>query len=65
MTRSGCEPEVIECGAPGFEHEIREVHRCLEAGLIESDLMPHAETLDVMRIMDALRSQWGMRYPGE
>ncbi len=65
ITRSGCAPETIECGAPGFEYEIREVHRCLREGLIESPLMPLDETLETMRTMDALRAQWGMKYPGE
>jgi predicted dehydrogenase len=64
LIRNGKE-ECVECGANGFEHEIREVHRCLREGLTESPLMPLDETLETMRIMDTLRSQWGMKYPGE
>lgn len=55
----------IECGKAGFEHEIREVHRCLRDGASESCAMPLDETLDVARTMDTIRGQWGMAYPGE
>ena len=65
ITRSGHAPETIKCEAPGFEHEIREVHRCLREGLLESPAMPLDETLETMRTMDALRAQWSMKYPGE
>jgi predicted dehydrogenase len=64
LIRNGKE-ECVECGANGFEHEIREVHRCLREGLTESPLMPLDETVETMRIMDTLRSQWRMKYPGE
>lgn len=64
LIRNGHE-ELIRCEANGFEHEIRETHRCIRAGLIESPLMPLDETLETMRTMDALRAQWGMKYPGE
>lgn len=72
ITRSGhapetlkIEPDRLDNGATGFQHEIREVHRCLREGLIESPAMPLDETLEIMRTMDALRAQWGMKYPGE
>ena len=65
VTRTGRAPETLECAPNGFEHEIREVHRCLREGLVESPLMPLSETQDIMRTMDTLRAQWGMKYPGE
>ncbi|MDY3892391.1 MAG: gfo/Idh/MocA family oxidoreductase, partial [Bacteroidaceae bacterium] len=40
-----------------------ECKRCIEEGLLESPLMPHAETIDVMCQMDKLREEWGVRYP--
>lgn len=49
----------------GFEYEIREVMRCLDEGLVECPGMPHARTLEIMGIMDELRNQWGLHYPGE
>lgn len=65
ITRPGRAPESITCEAAGFEHEIREVHRCLREGLIESPLMPLAETIDIIRTADSLRALWGFKYPGE
>jgi predicted dehydrogenase len=65
VTGFGHAPETIQCEPNGFEYEIRETHRCLREGLTESPAMPLDETLETMRTMDALRAQWGMRYPGE
>ena len=49
----------------GYTHEIMEVGRCLRAGLKESPLVPHAESLAIMRCLDECRSQIGLVYPGE
>ena len=47
----------------GYEYQVIEAHRCIEAGLPESPMMPHQETLDIMRQMDGLRKEWGVVYP--
>lgn len=47
----------------GYAHEIVEVHRCLRAGLRESPLVPHAQTLTILRQMDDVRRQVGVRFP--
>lgn len=61
--------ELQKCTLPdeinGYEYEIREVHRCLDSGCIESSLVPHSSTRAVMRIMDKCRNDWNMIYPGE
>jgi len=49
----------------GYQFEAIEVMRCLRAGLPESPVMPLDETLTIMRTMDSLRAQWGVRYPQE
>ena len=49
----------------GYEYEVRACLRALERGELECPEMPHAETLRVLEIMDALRAQWGVRYPFE
>ena len=49
----------------GFEYQIAEVARCLDAGLIESPSMPHAFSLTMARTMDAIRQQLGVHYPTE
>jgi len=33
--------------------------------LTESPWMPLDETLAIMRVLDTLRAQWGVRYPSE
>ena len=49
----------------GFEGQIQEVQRCLRQGLIESPVMPHAESLAVLGWMDQIRQAVGVRYPWE
>jgi predicted dehydrogenase len=49
----------------GFVHEVEEVLKCLRAGKLESDLMPISESVAVMEIMDAMRKEWGLKYPYE
>lgn len=49
----------------GFEGEIEEAMRCIRAGLDESPLLPHAESLATLGWMDEIRHQLGVRYPFE
>lgn len=49
----------------GYEYEVEACLRDIPLGRVEAPEMPHAETLTLMRQMDALRKQWGMRYPFE
>lgn len=49
----------------GYVHEAEEVNRCLREGLLESKLLPLKDTLSIMRIMDGIRSEWGLKYPEE
>ncbi|MBC9734852.1 Gfo/Idh/MocA family protein [Nocardioides marmotae] len=46
----------------GYGNEIAEVGRCLRAGLRESPWVPHAQTLTLMRQMDAVRAQVGVSF---
>lgn len=47
----------------GYEYQVKEARRCIEAGLFESPMMPHEETLSIMKQMDGLRKEWGVVYP--
>jgi predicted dehydrogenase len=49
----------------GYTHEAQEVGRCIRAGLIESPVMPHAETLNIMGTLDDIRAQIGLRYSAD
>ncbi|MEV4759080.1 Gfo/Idh/MocA family oxidoreductase [Micromonospora sp. NPDC049559] len=63
--RGDAEPEVIT-GPPdggGYQYEAAEVQRCLRAGLLESPLVPHATTLEIMGLLDTVREQIGVTYP--
>ncbi|MEU7903171.1 Gfo/Idh/MocA family oxidoreductase [Actinoplanes sp. NPDC049118] len=46
----------------GYQYEAEEVQRCLAAGLLESPLMPHATTLEIMNLMDTIREEIGVVY---
>ncbi|UQX89827.1 Gfo/Idh/MocA family oxidoreductase [Jatrophihabitans telluris] len=49
----------------GYGPEIAEVGRCLRTGLSESPLIPHADTIAIMGLLDHARAELGVRYPGE
>lgn len=49
----------------GYQYEIRHVDECIRKGLKESPLVPLSATTDVLQQCDALRRQWGFRYPFE
>jgi predicted dehydrogenase len=49
----------------GYAHEVIEFQRCLAEGLLESPLVPQAQTRTVLRQMDALRAQVGVQYDGD
>jgi predicted dehydrogenase len=49
----------------GKAYEAAEVARCLAAGETQSARMPWTSTLEVMGILDDVRAQLGVVYPGE
>ena len=51
--------------ANGYNYEAAEVANCVRAGQLESAIMPLDESLSIMQTMDAIRAQWGMKYPME
>ena len=55
----------IPIDGPGYRYEAEEAMRCLQQGKKESDILPLAETLGVMKIMETVREQWGLKYPQE
>ena len=67
LQRAGDDAEVVARPfiANGYSHEAMEVADCVRAGRLESKTMPLNESLLVMRIMDAVRAQLGMKYPME
>ncbi len=49
----------------GMQYQALEVERCVHAGLTESPTMSIDETVAILEIMDEIRSQTGVNYPGE
>ncbi|WP_411115450.1 Gfo/Idh/MocA family protein [Streptomyces sp. 029-5] len=49
----------------GLCYEAAEAARCIAAGRLESDLMPLDETLRIMRVLDGIRGDLGVAFPGE
>jgi predicted dehydrogenase len=49
----------------GFQYEAAEVARCVAAGDTESALHTLDQSLELMRILDEVRAQVGVVYPGE
>ena len=46
----------------GYQFEAAEVQRCVLAGELESPLMPHATTLEIMSLLDTIRDEIGVAY---
>ena len=67
LSVSGKEAVTIEMpfAGNGYQFEAAEAMACLRAGELESDLMPLDETLSIVETMDAIRTRWGLRFPGE
>ena len=57
---------VIDVGfdGDGLRFEIEEVHRCLDAGATESPVMPLDESVALLGVLDEIRRQVGVTYPG-
>jgi predicted dehydrogenase len=67
LSRSGKNDQVIRLPytSSGFNYEAGEVAQCIRAGKLESDILPLSESLAVMRTLDKVRAQWGLKYPME
>jgi hypothetical protein len=64
LTRPDRAPETFEFPfeGSGYQFEAAEVQRALLAGELESPIVTHATTLEVMGLLDALREQVGVAY---
>lgn len=49
----------------GMEYQARAAERFVAEGTLDSDLLPVAESVAIMACLDEIRSQIGVRYPGE
>jgi predicted dehydrogenase len=65
ITAAGEERVDVPRTGQGYHYEAAEVMRCLREGLVESPLLPHADTVGVLEMLDEARAQVGVRYPGD
>jgi predicted dehydrogenase len=67
LVRAGEDDTTIELPyeGEGYRFEAMEVMTCLRAGKLESALMPLDETLSIVRTLDTIRAQIGLKYPME
>lgn len=49
----------------GYAFEAEEVGRLIQAGELESEVISLEESLDIMRLLDQIRGQWGLKYSFE
>jgi len=49
----------------GYGPEIEEVERCLRAGETQSPLIPPADTISILELLDQARAVLGVKYPSE
>jgi predicted dehydrogenase len=47
----------------GYRYEVREVHRCLDVGALESPTLRHSDTIAVLEVLDEIGAQLGVRRP--
>lgn len=64
---SGGPAQVIAAAAPGYGYHLEAAHvqACLAQGLTESPLLPLAFSVELMELLDTVRAEIGLRYPGE
>lgn len=49
----------------GFTYEIEECHKCILNNQIESELWTHQNSLELIKIVDEVRKQSGLKFPNE
>ena len=49
----------------GYQYEARHVVECLKKGLVESPVMTHQDTIELMEVLDEIRAKAGIRYQGD
>ena len=48
-----------------FTFEISHAMECMRQNKNQSDILPMTKTIAMMTLMDTIRNQWGLKYPGE
>ena len=62
---NGQQPERVEIPNQGLAHEAAHAMERIRGGHLESDVIPLDVTISTMEILDEIRRQVGVVYPGE
>jgi predicted dehydrogenase len=57
--------EVSRENGYGYQFEARHVNDCIRQGLIESSVMTHQNSIDLMETLDKIRLTCGIQYPAD
>lgn len=57
--------ETFEQPGRGYTYQLREVTRCIQAGLTESSTLPLDDSLAIMELFDDVRAQLGVTYAND
>lgn len=57
--------KVVGVEDEGYQYHIAHVNDCIRKGRKESQMMTWESTLNVLKQMDKLRDEWGLKYPNE
>lgn len=49
----------------GMQYQAAEIERLIASGKVAGEIMPPAQSAAIMRTLDTIRAQIGLRYPGE
>lgn len=49
----------------GMQFQAEEAERLIAGGMIAGQIMPPAQSVEIMQLLDDVRAQIGLRYPGE
>lgn len=49
----------------GFEYEIKEATRCVQAGMTSSDIFKPSDSIAIIQLLDKLRNDWNMKFSFE
>ncbi|MCR5454280.1 MAG: Gfo/Idh/MocA family oxidoreductase [Bacteroidales bacterium] len=60
VKKVNCPPQIT-----GYEYQVDCCIKAINAGKIEPDEMPHSDIVRIMKQMDALRKEWGVRLCDE
>ena len=63
LVGTGGDVRRVEIEPAGYVPQVEEVGRCLRAGLLESPLVPQAETVAILELLDDVRAELGVSYP--